>query len=64
MLGPDRYGMIKKTRPVLELERPQPAVVGQSAPTIVKALGLDPNLLSAVKSEHTETLPGLPFTQP
>ena len=35
----------------------------QIAPTIVKALGLDPNLLSAVKSEHTETLPGLPFTQ-
>jgi hypothetical protein len=36
---------------------------GQIAPTIVKALGLDPNLLSAVRSEHTETLPGLPFTQ-
>ena len=36
----------------------------QIAPTIVKALGLDPNLLSAVKAEHTETLPGLPFTQP
>lgn len=35
----------------------------QIAPTIVKALGLDPNLLNAVKSEHTETLPGLPFTQ-
>jgi hypothetical protein len=35
----------------------------QIAPTIVKALGLDPNLLTAVKSEHTETLPGLPFTQ-
>ncbi len=35
----------------------------QIAPTIVKALGLDPNLLGAVKSEHTETLPGLPFTQ-
>ena len=35
----------------------------QIAPTIVKALGLDPNLLSAVRSEHTETLPGLPFTQ-
>ncbi len=36
----------------------------QIAPTIVKALGLDPNLLSAVVSEHTETLPALPFTQP
>jgi hypothetical protein len=35
----------------------------QIAPTIVKALGLDPNQLSAVVSEHTETLPGLPFTQ-
>jgi len=36
----------------------------QIAPTILKALGLNPDLLSAVKSEHTETLPGLPFTQP
>ena len=35
----------------------------QIAPTIVKALGLDPNQLSAVKAEHTETLPGLPFTK-
>jgi hypothetical protein len=35
----------------------------QIAPTIIKALGLDPNLLTSVKSEHTETLPGLPFTQ-
>ncbi len=36
----------------------------QIAPTILKALGLNPDLLSAVRSEHTETLPGLPFTQP
>ena len=35
----------------------------QIAPTIVKALGLDPTLLNAVQTEHTETLPGLPFTQ-
>lgn len=35
----------------------------QIAPTIVKALGLAPSLLNAVQSEHTETLPGLPFTQ-
>jgi hypothetical protein len=35
----------------------------QIAPTILRALGLDPNLLTAVRSEHTETLPGLPFTQ-
>jgi hypothetical protein len=36
----------------------------QIAPTILAALGLDPTLLTAVQSEHTETLPGLPFTQP
>jgi hypothetical protein len=35
----------------------------QIAPTIVKALDLDPNQLGAVQKEHTETLPGLPFTQ-
>jgi arylsulfatase A-like enzyme len=37
--------------------------VRQIAPTIVKALGLDPNQLNSVQREHTETLPGLPFTQ-
>jgi hypothetical protein len=35
----------------------------QIAPSIVKALGLDPGKLTAVQSEHTETLPGLPFTR-
>jgi Type I phosphodiesterase / nucleotide pyrophosphatase len=35
----------------------------QIAPTILKALGLDPSQLQAVQIEHTETLPGLPFTQ-
>jgi hypothetical protein len=35
----------------------------QIAPTIVKALGLNPSELQAVQIEHTETLPGLPFTQ-
>ena len=33
----------------------------QVAPTILKALGLDPNQLKAVKIEKTEKLPGLPF---
>jgi len=36
----------------------------QIAPTIIRALGLSPDLLTAVKAEHTETLPRLPFTQP
>jgi hypothetical protein len=35
----------------------------QIAPTIVRALGLDPSQLRAVQLEHTETLPDLPFTQ-
>jgi hypothetical protein len=38
--------------------------VRQIAPTIVKALGFDPNQLNSVQLEHTATLPGLPFTQP
>jgi hypothetical protein len=33
----------------------------QVAPTILKALGLDPNQLDAVKSEGTPVLPGLSF---
>jgi hypothetical protein len=31
----------------------------QVAPTILKALGLDPHLLKSVQSEHTQVLPGL-----
>jgi hypothetical protein len=33
----------------------------QVAPTILAALGMDPNALEAVRAEHTATLPGLPF---
>jgi|HubBroStandDraft_1064217.scaffolds.fasta_scaffold00080_41 hypothetical protein len=33
----------------------------QVAPTILKALGLDPNALDAVRAEGTQVLPGLPF---
>jgi arylsulfatase A-like enzyme len=36
-----------------------PVETAQVAPTILKALGLDPNALQAVKAEHTQTLPGL-----
>ncbi|AXC11663.1 hypothetical protein ACPOL_2339 [Acidisarcina polymorpha] len=32
----------------------------QVAPTILSALGLDPNALAAVRVEHTQALPGLP----
>jgi arylsulfatase A-like enzyme len=33
----------------------------QIAPTILKALGLDPNQLQAVQKEHTPVLPSVPF---
>jgi hypothetical protein len=33
----------------------------QVAPTILKALGLDPASLQAVQKEGTQELPGLPF---
>lgn len=36
-------------------------VTTQVAPTIVKALGLEPNLLNAVKAEGTPLLPGLGY---
>jgi arylsulfatase A-like enzyme len=33
----------------------------QIAPTILQALGLDPNQLQAVQKEHTQVLPNVPF---
>ena len=38
-----------------------PVETMQVAPTILKALGLDPNLLEAVRLEGTQVLPGLDF---
>jgi hypothetical protein len=38
-----------------------PVETMQVAPTILKALGLDPYSLEAVRQEHTELLPGLQF---
>jgi hypothetical protein len=38
-----------------------PVETMQVAPSILKALGLDPNELDGVKLEHTAELPGLPF---
>lgn len=37
-----------------------PVQTTQIAPTILKALGLDPRALEAVRKEHTQLLPGLP----
>jgi len=38
-----------------------PVETTQVAPTILKALGLDPRALEAVRKEHTRPLPHLPF---
>jgi hypothetical protein len=38
-----------------------PVATSQVAPSILHALGLDPQSLKAVRVEGTETLPGLPF---
>ena len=38
-----------------------PVQTKQVAPTILRALGLDPNALQAVKIEGTPVLPGTPF---
>ncbi len=38
-----------------------PVQTKQVAPTILRALGLDPNALQAVRQEGTPALPGLPF---
>jgi hypothetical protein len=38
-----------------------PVETAQIAPTILVALGLDPNALQAVQKEHTQVLPAVPF---
>jgi hypothetical protein len=38
-----------------------PVETAQVAPTILKALDLDPNDLQSVQLEHTQVLPGVPF---
>jgi arylsulfatase A-like enzyme len=40
-----------------------PVETMQVAPTILKALGLDPNSLQAVRQEHTQVLPGIPWSE-
>lgn len=60
----DRHVMLLVSNPKIKASTFSDQVeVRQIAPTIVKALGLDPNQLVSVQKEHTETLPGLPFTQ-
>ncbi|HEY6239647.1 MAG TPA: nucleotide pyrophosphatase, partial [Burkholderiales bacterium] len=37
-----------------------PVATSQVAPTILQALGIDPQALNSVRVEHTEILPGFP----
>jgi len=48
--NPDLHARVIKT----------PVASSQVAPTILRALGLDPSALKAVRVEHTAALPGLP----
>ncbi len=48
--NPDLHARVIKT----------PVATSQVAPTILRALGLDPSALKSVRVEHTEALPGLP----
>jgi hypothetical protein len=38
-----------------------PVETAQIAPTILSALGLDPNALQSVQLEHTQVLPAFPL---
>jgi len=48
--NPDLHARVIKT----------PVATSQVAPTILRALGLDPSALKSVRLEHTDVLPGLP----
>ena len=56
----DSHVALLVAAPGMKAERIEtPVTTMQVAPTILAALGLDPNALDAVKAEHTQVLPGL-----
>jgi hypothetical protein len=58
----DTNVMLLVSNPGLKQKRvTSPVETMQIAPTILEALGLDPNQLQAVQLQHTQELPGLPF---
>ena len=60
----DRHVMLLVSNPKFKASTFNDQVeVRQIAPTIIKALGMNPKQLDSVQKEGTETLPGLPFTQ-
>jgi len=59
-IGPDTHVALLVSRPGLDARVVRtPVQTMQVAPTLLKALGLDPQALQAVRIERTAVLPGL-----
>ena len=62
MADPDVHVALLLSMPQLEARTiKSPVQTMQVAPTLMRTLGLDPNLLRAVQIEKTAALPGLRF---
>jgi hypothetical protein len=59
--GDTNVGLIVSNPNLQAAEVKTPVASSQVAPTILSALGLDPESLKSVQIEKTEVLPGLPF---
>ena len=57
--GDVSVGLIVSNPAIDEEQVKSPVATSQVAPTILKALGLDPRALKSVRIEHTQVLPGL-----
>lgn len=59
--GDTNVGLIVSNPEIHSATVKTPVATSQVAPTILGALGIDPDALRSVRLEHTETLPGLSF---
>ncbi|MBA3915231.1 MAG: alkaline phosphatase family protein, partial [Acidobacteriales bacterium] len=59
--GDTNVGLIVSNPAIVPALIKTPVVTSQVAPSILHALGLDPQSLQSVQIEHTELLPALPF---
>lgn len=59
--GDTNVGLIVSNPTLRAATLKTPVATSQVAPTILKALGLDPKQLKSVQVEKTHELPGLPF---
>ena len=58
-VGDTNVGLIVSNPALAAAVIKSPVATSQVAPTILRALGLDPRALKAVRLEHTAVLPGL-----